>query len=118
MCRWPPWRSSSPRRRSSTPNSSPRCAAAANPEGGIAVDVTELLDPSLTELAADALWSVPGLAAGAVDLWVPQLDSAAEAVVLGLDVEAGVVTHHLPALGEARDVAGAIVDQLLIRASR
>ena len=90
----------------------------ANPEGGIAVDVTELLDPSLTELAADALWSVPGLAAGAVDLWVPQLDSAAEAVVLGLDVEASVVTHHLPALGEARDVAGAIVDQLLIRASR
>ena len=90
----------------------------ANPEGGIAVDVTELLDPALAELAADALWSVPGLAAGAVDLLVPQLDAAADAVVLGLDVEASVVTHHLPALGQSRDVAGAIVDQLLIRASR
>ena len=90
----------------------------ANPEGGIAVDVTELLDPALAELAADALWSVPGLAAGAVDLLVPQLDTAADAVVLGLDVEASVVTHHLPALGQSRDVAGAIADQLLIRASR
>ena len=90
----------------------------ANPEGGIAVDVTELLDPALTELAADALWSVPGLAAGAVDLLVQQLDTAADAVVLGLDVEASVVTHHLPALGQSRDVAGAIADQLLIRASR
>lgn len=90
----------------------------ANPEGGIAVDVTELLDPALAELAADALWSAPGLAAGAVDLLVPQLDAAADAVVLGLDVEASVVTHHLPALGQSRDVAGAIVDQLLIRASR
>ena len=90
----------------------------ANPEGGIAVDVTELLDPALAELAVDALWSVPGLAAGAVDLLVPRLDAATDAVALGLDAEASVVTHHLPALGQSRDVAGAIVDQLLIRASR
>ncbi len=89
-----------------------------NPEGGIAVEVTGQLDAGLAELAVDALWSVPGLAAGAVDLLVTGVDSAAGALVLGLDVEASVVPHHLPALGEPQDVAGAIVDQLLIRASR
>ena len=90
----------------------------AYPEGGIPVEVTAELDGGLADLAVDALWSVPGLAAGAVDLLVPRLDSAADALVLGLDVEASVVPHHLPALGEPRDVAGAIADQLLIRASR
>lgn len=90
----------------------------AGPQDGIAVDVTEVIDNGLADLAVDALWSVPGLAAGAVDLLAPQLETAEGAVVLGLDVEASVVPHHLPALGEPRDVAGAIADQLLLQASR
>lgn len=86
--------------------------------GGLTIDVTTTLPDALHELAVEAVMAVPGLSAVAVDLGVPDLESAEGAVVLGLLPEADISLAHLPAYGEPRDVAGAIADEILLRASR
>lgn len=86
--------------------------------GGMPVDVTDRVGEELAELAVDALWSIPGLGAAAIDLLAPDLDNAEGAVVLEADINASLVPHHCPAYGTPRNVAGAIADELLMAASR
>lgn len=86
--------------------------------GGLTVDVTDLLSDDLRDLAVDGLWSVPGLSAGGIDLLVPDLSSAKDAVVLEANAYTNIVPFHYPAYGEPRHVAMAIMDHLLDRASR
>ncbi|MCH8562286.1 hypothetical protein LTI14_03485 [Nesterenkonia sp. YGD6] len=86
--------------------------------GGLTIDVTTVLPDALHELAVEAVMAVPGLFAAAVDLQVPDLESAEGAVVLAVLPDADISRAHLPAYGEPRDVAGAIADEILLRASR
>lgn len=86
--------------------------------GGLAVDITDQLSDDLQDLAVDGLWSIPGLNAAAVDLLVPSLDSAEDAVVLEVNPYANITEFHYPAYGESRRVADAIMEQILERASR
>lgn len=84
--------------------------------GGENVDVTELAHPDLAELAVDALRAIPGLGLAGVDLLTPDIGSADGAVVLELNVEANIRVHHCPAYGSPRDVAGAIIDEMIATA--
>lgn len=86
--------------------------------GGLTIDVTGKLPDALHELAAEAVMAVPGLYAAAVDLLVPDLESAEDALVLTVLPDADIRPAHMPAYGESRDVAGAIADEILLRASR
>ena len=82
------------------------------------MDITDQLSDDLQDLAVDGLWSIPGLNAAAVDLLVPSLDSAEDAVVLEVNPYANITEFHYPAYGESRRVADAIMEQILERASR
>lgn len=84
--------------------------------GGENVDVTELVHPDLCRLAVDAVRAIPGLGTAGVDLLTPDVGSADGAVVLEVNVRANIRVHHQPAYGRPRDVAGAIVDEMLAKA--
>jgi len=73
-------------------------------------------DPGLFALAVDAVRAVPGLGLAGVDLIVPDVRSADGAVILELNVGANIRVHHYPTYGRPRDVAGAIVDEMMATA--
>jgi cyanophycin synthetase len=84
--------------------------------GGENVDVTDLVHPDLLRLATDATRAIPGLGLAGVDLMTPSIDSVDGAVVLEVNVQANIRVHHTPAYGTPRDVAGAIVDEMIATA--
>jgi cyanophycin synthetase len=84
--------------------------------GGENVDVTELAHPDLLTLAVDAARAVPGLGLAGVDLLAPDIGSADGAVVLEINVGANIRVHSCPAYGRSRDVAGAIIDEMIATA--
>lgn len=86
--------------------------------GGLCIDVTDQISDDLRELAVDGLWAIPGLGAAAVDLIAPSLDSAENAVVLGVNPYANIMQFHYPAYGEPRKVNDAVMEEVLERASR
>jgi cyanophycin synthetase len=84
--------------------------------GGENVDVTEIAHPDLLKLAVDAVRAIPGLGLAGVDLLAPDLGTADGAVVLEANVQANIRMHHFPAYGKPRDVAGAIIDEMIATA--
>lgn len=82
-------------------------------DGGLPVDMTDQTNSGLKELAVEALWSIPGIAAGAVDLLIPSLASDEDAVVLEINAGANIVPHRYPAYGKPRSVAEKIAEELL-----
>lgn len=84
--------------------------------GAFTVDVTDEVSEDIKKMAIDAAWAVPGMMIGGVDLLVPDLASADDVVALEVNVSANILPHTYPALGNARDVAGAVAD-LMVRRS-
>jgi len=84
--------------------------------GGESVDVTELVHPDLMEMAVDAVAAIPGLGLAGIDLLTPDIGSADGAVVLEVNVQANIRVHNCPAYGRPRDVAGAIIDEMIATA--
>jgi len=84
--------------------------------GGETVDVTELAHPDLLAMAVNAMRAIPGLGVAGVDLLAPDIGSAEGAVVLELNVQANIRVHQCPAYGRPRDVAGAIIDEMIATA--
>jgi len=80
--------------------------------GGVTVDVTDQLGAEVQELAVAAAWSIPGCKAAGVDLLVEDLDSTNGAVVLDVDVRAGISAHHYPWIGHRQQVADALVKKM------
>ncbi len=91
-------------------------SVANNHVGGESVDVTDLAHPDLFRLAVDAARAIPGLGVAGVDLMTPDLGSADRAVVLEVNVGANVRVHLCPAYGKPRDVAAAIVEEMIATA--
>jgi cyanophycin synthetase len=81
--------------------------------GGDPVDVTELVHPDLLRLAVDAARAIPGLRNAGVDLMARDLDTVDGAVVLETNFCPDIRIHHHPSHGRPRDVAGAIVDEMI-----
>ena len=84
--------------------------------GGVNVDVTDLVHPDVLKLAVDAARAAPGLRVVGVDLMAPDLDSVDGAVILELNHTPDIGMHHFPAYGKPRDIAGAIVDEMIAAA--
>ena len=86
--------------------------------GGETVDVTDLMHRDLRELAVDATRAIPGLGVAGIDLMTPDIGSADRAVVLEANVGANIRVHNCPAYGQPRNVAGAIIDEMIATARR
>lgn len=86
-------------------------------EQTLTVDVTDEVSSELSALAHQALHAIPGLLAGEVAIEVPDLSSAQEALVVGIDEAATIGHHHFPALGPGRAVADAVAEQILFTAA-
>jgi cyanophycin synthetase len=84
--------------------------------GGESVDVTELAHPDLLAMAVDAVRAIPGLGLAGVDLLAPDIGSADGAVVIEVNVTANIRVHKCPAYGRPRDVAEAIIDEMIATA--
>ncbi len=84
--------------------------------GGESVDVTELAHADLLEMAVDAVRAIPGLGLAGMDLLAPDIGSADGAVVIEANVTANIRVHNCPAYGRPRDVAGAIIDEMIATA--
>ncbi|WP_218219758.1 hypothetical protein [Nesterenkonia sp. Act20] len=80
--------------------------------GGVTVDVTDRLGPSVRELAVAATWAIPGCKAAGVDLLLPDLSTADGAHLLHVDVQAGFAVHHYPWIGARRQVADALIKKM------
>lgn len=84
--------------------------------GGENVDVTGLVHADLLNLAVDASRAIPGLRNTGVDLMAQDLDTVDGAVILEANFCPDIRVHHHPAYGRPRDIAGAIVDEMLASA--
>lgn len=82
-------------------------------QGGLSVDVTEAITPELLDVAVRAAHTVPGLGTAGVDLFVPDLNTADGAHVIELNPSANLSINQYPAYGQGRDVASAIIDEML-----
>lgn len=82
-------------------------------QGGYCLDVTSSICDEIKELAISAARAIPGTEVAGVDLYVTSLRDAVGAVVLELNHHGNFMIHHYPAYGEQRDVAGAILDEIL-----
>lgn len=84
--------------------------------GAVTIDVLERISPDLAELAVEAMWSLPGLGATAVDILTPSLDSAEEATVTGVDPAARLYEFLYPTYGTYRRCGLAILDDMIAAA--
>ena len=82
--------------------------------GGMAIDVTDEVHPSIREMAALAAKTI-GLDVAGVDLICPDITAPlnkSTSAVVEVNAAPGIRMHHYPSKGKARDVGKAIVDYL------
>lgn len=88
--------------------------------GGIAVDVTDRIHATFTALAERCARAI-GLDVCGVDLIAGDIaKSPADTsyAVIELNAAPGIRMHHYPSVGDARDVAGAIIDSVFPRGAQ
>ncbi len=76
--------------------------------GGDPVDVTDLLNEQVKDVAVKAAKAVPGLVETGVDLIVDNRDNSGK--VIELNTKVGLGGHLFPLEGKARDIPKAIID--------
>ncbi|WP_261624638.1 ATP-grasp domain-containing protein [Nesterenkonia marinintestina] len=81
-------------------------------QGGISVDVTEVIAPELLDVAVRAAHAVPGLGTAGVDLLVPDLSTPEGAHVIELNPSANCSINQFPAYGQGRDVSSALIEEM------
>lgn len=84
--------------------------------GGFSVDVTDQVSDELADMAVSALWSIPGMTIGGIEILTPGLRSAVGAAVVGVNSRASFQIHEYPGLGSGRQPAEWVFTQL-VRAS-
>lgn len=82
--------------------------------GGETAEITRLVHPRIAETAVQAARALPGLRSTGVDVLVTALDEPDGGTVLEVNSHANITMHAAPAFGPATDVAGAIVDAMLM----
>lgn len=82
-------------------------------QGGYNIDVTDLIGPEVRHMAVTAVDAFPGLNISGIDFLVKDFKGGNPVVFLESNPDAAVMLHHYPSYGDARDVAGRVVDLLL-----
>jgi len=82
-------------------------------KGGYCLDVTDSICDSIKEVAISAASAVPGTEVVGVDMYVTSLQDATNSVVLELNHHGNFMIHHFPAYGHERNVASAILDEIV-----
>ncbi|WP_460682331.1 hypothetical protein [Nesterenkonia populi] len=80
--------------------------------GTVTVDVYEKLPPELVQLALDAMWAFPALAATTVEVLTPSVMDPTDAVVLNVEPGADLTEFLFPAYGQYRRVGIPILDHM------
>ena len=86
-------------------------------QGGDCIEVGETLHPSYVEVLENVFRLFPGLVLCGADVAIPQLDQPASSEsyhVLELNCGPGFSTCHYPWRGQPRNIAGAILDYLVM----
>jgi hypothetical protein len=81
--------------------------------GAESVDVTDEVHPSYGEIAAAAVRAIPGMVVAGVDMLIsdPAQPAAADTyIIVEVNCQPGIGSHHFPVHGTPRNVAGAIID--------
>ncbi len=84
-------------------------------QGGMAVDVTDSVHPSIVEIAVKAT-KVAGLGVCGVDIMCEDITQDAAVIhpkIIELNESPGIRMHHFPSAGKSRDAASAILNQAL-----
>lgn len=83
--------------------------------GAETVDITDQVHPSYKQLAVRALHSIPGLPVAGLDVMMSEYAQPANEdnyIIIEVNSQPGLGLHHFPVHGQARNVAGAIIDNL------
>lgn len=81
--------------------------------GGIAVDVTDEVHPSVKDIATKVIRSIPGLAYGGIDFMTTDIQAEQtpdKYRIIEVNYNPGFAMHCIPMRGKARDVGGDIID--------
>lgn len=81
--------------------------------GAESVDVTDDIHPSYREIAVAAVHAIPAMTVAGVDILItdPEVPATRENhIIIELNSQPGIGSHHFPVRGQARNVGGAIVD--------
>lgn len=81
--------------------------------GAESADVTDDVHPSYGEIAAAAVRAIPGMVVAGVDMLIadPAQPATADAyIIVEVNCQPGIGSHHFPVHGTPRNVAGAIID--------
>lgn len=84
-------------------------------KGGVPTDVTELVHPSVREICAKALATIPGLPYAGIDFMCADIRRTQEGDsyrVLEINSVPGIGIHMAPGRGRPRNVAGMIADMI------
>ncbi len=81
--------------------------------GSISVDVLDTMASELGALAVSATWAFPGLAAAAVDIVAPSLDSAEAGRVTAVLPGADITEFQYPAYGQPRRCSVPMLNHML-----
>ncbi|GAA1145783.1 hypothetical protein [Nesterenkonia lutea] len=84
----------------------------------ISVDVRDIVDDSLVQLALDAMWAFPGLTATAVDISSPSIHGREGATVTDVNPGSDISEFLYPAYGAPRKVGLAVLDHMIAAAGR
>ena len=81
--------------------------------GADSVDVTDEVHPSYHDIAVAAVRAIPGMVIGGVDLLIsdPAVPATADNhIIVEVNSQPAIGGHHFPVRGQARNVAGSIID--------
>lgn len=83
--------------------------------GGDSKDVTDEVHPGFAEIAIKAAHSIPGTFFAGVDLLAPDISRSPEEqdyAICEINTRADIGLHNFPVIGQARDAAGALVQEI------
>lgn len=82
-------------------------------QGGLSIDMTDVVHPSAIEIAKEALAAFEGLPCLGVDFLTPDITVDQGRVgyaIIEANANPGLAMHHMPAIGQPRNVSGYLAD--------
>ncbi len=83
--------------------------------GGDSYDATDIVNPKIKKLAVKIIQAIPGLAFAGIDYLTKDITAEPTSrnyIIIEVNDSPMISMHHIPYVGEPRNAAGAIIDQL------